>query len=262
MLWKSVTKDIQDMMTCAQQLGMAQEFYFENIKLLLEVVIKHFLYDSKYAFQENDLELRAYISKALKTLIVPINKEPYWVLQNWEDIMAFMMYRRHLVSQVHTAGDILDSVQQGIGSYTQTSQHKSNRSRSEAKTSSKTTFTTEAAIKQGTLSEKQELDDDLGDKNTREERNNQQEQHKGRNDCDDSESDSSNTSRSSSTWLVKCMLRPRTNNHRGQFAMSVEQEKWESTTGASISPGQKKLSKQLKGIEIAAPENLQRSGRK
>ena len=43
---------------------------------------------------------------------------------------------------------------------------------------------------------------------------------------------------------------------------SVEQEQWESTTGISIPPGQKKLSKQLKGIKIEAPENLDSLERK
>ena len=41
--WKSVKEDIQDIVTYVQQLGMAQEFHTENIKLLLEAVTKHFL---------------------------------------------------------------------------------------------------------------------------------------------------------------------------------------------------------------------------
>ena len=42
-LWKSVKDDIQDIVTYMQQLGMAQEFYSEYIKLLLEAVTKHCL---------------------------------------------------------------------------------------------------------------------------------------------------------------------------------------------------------------------------
>ena len=43
LFWKSVKKDIQDMVTYTQQLRMAQEFHSEDIKLILEEVIKHFL---------------------------------------------------------------------------------------------------------------------------------------------------------------------------------------------------------------------------
>ena len=64
-------------MTYTQQLGMAQEFHSEDIKLLLEAVTKHVLWHSEYAFQEKDLELRAYISKALRKPAVFINMEPH-----------------------------------------------------------------------------------------------------------------------------------------------------------------------------------------
>ena len=40
--WKSVKQDIQVIVTYRQQLGMAQEFHSEDIKLLLEAVTKHF----------------------------------------------------------------------------------------------------------------------------------------------------------------------------------------------------------------------------
>ena len=85
--------------------------------MLLEAVSKHFLWHSEYPFQENDIALRAYISKALKKLLVPIYKEQYWVLQKCDDIMAFMMCRKQLHREVHTAGDLLDPVQQEISSY-------------------------------------------------------------------------------------------------------------------------------------------------
>ena len=104
--WKSVKQDIKDIMTYMQQLGMAQEFHSQNVKLLLEAVTKHFSWQSEYPFLENDLELRACISKALKKPTVPINKQPYWVLQNWDDIMAFMMCGTHLDKEVHTTGDL------------------------------------------------------------------------------------------------------------------------------------------------------------
>ena len=89
---------------------MAQEFHSEDIQLLLEAVTKHFLWHSEYPFQENDLELRAYISKALRKPTVPINKKPHWVLQNWDDIMAFMIGGTHLDREVHTVGDLSDLV--------------------------------------------------------------------------------------------------------------------------------------------------------
>ena len=91
MFWKSVKEDIQDIGTYTQQLGMAQEFHSEDIKLLLEAVTKYFLSHSEYPLQQQDLELRAYISKALRKPTVPINKELHWVLHNWDDKMACMM---------------------------------------------------------------------------------------------------------------------------------------------------------------------------
>ena len=121
---------------------MAQEFHSEDIKLLLEVARKHFLWHSEYLFQENNLELMAYISKALRKPMVPINKEQHRVLQNWDDIMAFMMCGMHLNSEVHAAGDLSDSVQQGMGSYLQTPLNKGKGSGRALKTSTKTTFTT------------------------------------------------------------------------------------------------------------------------
>ena len=144
----------------------------------------------------------------------------------------------------------------------QTPRNKGKSSGRAPQTSTKTTFTTELASEQGTSSQQQEGDKDLGDKNTREDSNNQQREHTGGNDQDDSGSDSSSNSGSSSASSVKSILRLRTNNQRGQRAKSVEQEQWESTTCISFPPGQKKLSKQLKGIKLEAPENLDISERK
>ena len=42
-LWKLVKKDIQDIITCTQQLDMAQKFHAKDIKLLLKTATKHFL---------------------------------------------------------------------------------------------------------------------------------------------------------------------------------------------------------------------------
>ena len=38
--------------------------------------------------------------------MVPINKEPHWVLHNWDDIMAFIIYGTHFDREVYTAGDL------------------------------------------------------------------------------------------------------------------------------------------------------------
>ena len=64
--WKSVKEDTQDIVTYTQQLAMAQKFYSEDIKLLLEAVTKHLLWHSEYPCQENDLVLRAYFRKTLR----------------------------------------------------------------------------------------------------------------------------------------------------------------------------------------------------
>jgi hypothetical protein len=263
LFWKSVKDNLENIVLYTQQLGMAQEYHPEDIKLLLEAVTKHFLWGEEYPFQESDLELKAYISKSLKKPQVPINKEPHWVLQNWDDIMAFMMCGTHLDREVHTVGDLTDPVQEGIGSYPQTPKGKGKGSGRTPKTPIKNISTTESATGQGTSSKQQEGDKDSGDKEPTEERNNQQGQRTSGNDPDDSGSDSSSDSESSSASSVKSILRPRRQNVlRGQRAKSVEQEQWESTTGISIPEGQKKLSKQLKGIKIEAPENLDSSEKK
>ena len=61
---------------------MVPEFHSEDNKLLLEVVTKHVSWHSEKSFEENALELRAYISKVLRKPKVSINTEPHWVLPN------------------------------------------------------------------------------------------------------------------------------------------------------------------------------------
>ena len=119
----------------------------------------------------------------------------------------------------------LDLVEQGIGSYLHMPQNKYQGSGKSPETSTKTTFTSEAATEQGTLSQQQEVDKNSGDKNTREDRNNQQGECTSGNDFVDSRSDSCSDSRSSSTSSVKSMLQSWNNNQWGQLGQSVEQEK-------------------------------------
>ena len=83
---------MQDIITYMQQLGVAQEFYSKDIKLLLTGVTEHFLWHSEYPFQESDLDLQSYISKVFKKALYAIHKELYWVFQNWHGKMAYMMY--------------------------------------------------------------------------------------------------------------------------------------------------------------------------
>ena len=64
-----------------------------------------------------------------------------------------MMCGTHLDQEVHTAGDLSDQVQQGIGSYPQTTRNEGKRSGRAPKTSTKTTFTTESVTKQVTLAQ-------------------------------------------------------------------------------------------------------------
>ena len=107
----------------------------------------------EYLAQEKNSELKAYISKALKKPSVPINIEPHWVLQNWDDLLAFMRCGTHLDREVHTAGDVSDPVQQGIGSYLQTPRNQGKGSGKVPKTSTKRIFTSESVTKPGTLSQ-------------------------------------------------------------------------------------------------------------
>ena len=153
-----------------------------------------------------------------------MNKEPHWILQKWDDIMAIMMCGTHLDTEVHVAGDLSDPVQQGIGCYPQTPRNKGQGSGRGPKTSTKRTYTTEPATEQGTSSQSQEGDKYSGDKDTREDKNNLQGQRTCGNDTHNSGSDSSTDSGSSSASPVKSIHRPRNNNQQGQRAKSVEQE--------------------------------------
>ena len=87
-------------------MSIAQEFHTEDINLLLEGASKHFLWQSEYPLLEKDLKLKAYISTAVKKPTLPINNEVHSVLQNWDNIIAFMMCRMHLYREVHAAGDL------------------------------------------------------------------------------------------------------------------------------------------------------------
>ena len=194
-----------------QQVGIAQEFNSKDIKLLLEAVTKH-LWHSESSLEDNDLQLKAYIRKALRKPTIHINKAPYCVLHHWDDIMAFMMHGTHLDKEVHTAEDLSNLVQQGFGNYSQTSRNKGNGSDRAPTTSTKITFNTESATKQVSSSQQHEGDRDTHHKNTREDRNNQQGERTGGNNPDDSNSGSSSHSGSSSTSLVRSILQLRNNN--------------------------------------------------
>ena len=164
------------------------------------------------------------MSKSLRKLMVPIKKEPHWVLQKWDYIMAFVMCETNLDREVHTAADLSDAVQQGIGSYLQTPRNKGKGGSRAGRTPTKTTFTTESATEKGTSSQQQEGDKDSGDKDTGEDRNNQQGQGTSGNDSDNSGSGTSSDSGSSSTSSVKSILWPRNSHQRVQCGKSVEQE--------------------------------------
>lgn len=70
-----VNVDILLVETDTQQLGIAQELYSVDIKVLLDVVKKHFLLHLEYLYQKNDVELRTYIKKVLKKPFIPNHKE-------------------------------------------------------------------------------------------------------------------------------------------------------------------------------------------
>ena len=120
--------------------------------------------------------------------------------------MLFIMCRMHLYSKAHTAGDLLDPVQHGMGSYPLSPRNKGKGSSRALKTSTKTTFTTQSVTEQETSLQQPGGDKDSGNKDTRDDRNNQQGQRAGANDPDDSASDSSNNSGSSGTSSVKSIL--------------------------------------------------------
>ena len=165
--------------------------------------------------------------KALRKQTVTINKELYWILQNWDNIMALVMCGTYMNREVHTAGDFTHPVEQEIGSYPQTPRSQGKRSGRAPETSTKTTFPTGSATEQGTSSQQHEGDKYSGNKNTREDRYNQQEQRTGGNDHDDSGSNSSSEIASSSALSVRSILQSRNNNQRRQRTKSVEQEHWE-----------------------------------
>ena len=184
----------------------------------MEGLTKHFSWHAEFAFQENDSELRTCISEAVKKPTVSINKEPRCVVQNWDKIMAFITCETNVYRELHTAGDLSDPVQQGNYSYQQTPRNKGKGSSSAPKTSTKKTLAHLSATEQGTLLQQNEGDKDSGHNDTGEDRNYQLGQPTGRNDPDDSGSDSSNNSRFSGTSSLKSRLQPCNNNQQGPHA--------------------------------------------
>ena len=74
-----------------------------------------------------------------------------------------MMCRMHLYREVHAAGDLLDPVWWGVGSYLQTPQNIGKRSSRAPNTSTKIIFTNKSATEKGTSLQQQAEDKDSGD---------------------------------------------------------------------------------------------------
>jgi len=124
--WKKESQRIDEILAYTQRLGLAQEYHDEDIKLLLEAVGKHYLWkETNYPFLETELDLKAVFQKELKKPIVPLGKEPHWVIKEWDEIMAFALCGRHLQLVTHTVEDCDKPVDTMPGSFQRTPKPKS-----------------------------------------------------------------------------------------------------------------------------------------
>jgi len=114
------------MLAYTQRLGLAQEYHDEDIKLLLEAVVKHYVWkETNYPFVETELDWKAVFQKELKKPVVPLGKEPHWVIKEWDEIMAFALCGRHLQLRTHTVEDCDKPVDTMPGSFQGTPEPKS-----------------------------------------------------------------------------------------------------------------------------------------
>ena len=93
--------------------------------------------------------MSAYMSQVFKKQLLTICKELHSIVQNWYDLMAFIMYRLGMGREIYCAGDLSKLVSQRINSYVQTPQtrNKDTGSGRAPKLLTKTTFTTKSETK-------------------------------------------------------------------------------------------------------------------
>jgi len=266
--WMQESKRIDEILAYTHGLGLAQQYHDKDIKLLLEAVGKHYLWkETNYTFVETELDLKVVFQKELKKPVVPLGKEPHWVIKEWDEIMTFALCGRHLQLGRHTVEDWDKPVDTMPGSFQQTPNPKS-----KGKGTIPTTPDIEPSSSQNTSSQQQRIQppaDDVTHTSNDEDDNNEDEgsdDHNslpelppdrttaGRDDDPNDSSDSSSSDSQSSASSNKPSNRRRGIIKLTRRGKTLEQIEWQAISG-SVAPDPR-LSKKLKNIQIDAPENL------
>ena len=71
-------------------------FHPTDIQLMMEAAGKHYLWKTTYPFKDKDLDLSAVIDREFKRPPRIPGKEPHWIIQQWDELIAFMTIGRHL----------------------------------------------------------------------------------------------------------------------------------------------------------------------
>ena len=102
-------KELLNILKYVQTLGLVNAYHPLDIDLLAEAAIKHYLWQSEDNFKTEEFDLRNTLSIELKRPLVNWLKVPPWIAREWDELMAFMITRRHLDVGPLTAEDMRKS---------------------------------------------------------------------------------------------------------------------------------------------------------
>jgi hypothetical protein len=199
--------------------------------------------------------------------VVPLDKEPYWVIKEWDEMIAFALYGCHLDLGQHTVTDWDKPTDTMPGSFQRTPKPKSagkgkepatpphQQSSSSQHTGSHQQQSQQPADDQGQTSHDE--DNDNADDEGSDDQNSLPDIPSGGNATgggDDDPGDNSSSSSDSESSAPSIRPRPNRATKRTARGKTPEQLEWEAISG-SVAPDPR-ISKGLKNIQIDAPENL------
>jgi len=266
--WKKVQPQIHDILAFTQTLGYLHCFHPKDIQLLLEATTKHYLWHTTIPFESKDLELTTVLAERPKRPKIPQLTEPHWVLKEWDDIMSFMLCSQHLLLPVVPAqfeGPPIAKQPKGQDRRDAPETLTKQRSAPEVSTGSQTGIMPEDDIGERTS--------DTGNPNNGGDDDDQtpplgQGTTAGGGDDEgyDSISSSGSSSSGSSAHSHRSIRKPKKKvkkiKKQTDRGKTPEQQQWETTTGIMTPETSSKMSKQMKGIKIDAPENLNSGAKK
>ena len=105
-------KELQNILKYVQTLGLVNASHSQDIALLAEAAVKHYLWKTEHNVKAEELDLSDTLRKELNRPFVNWVKEPPDIAKEWDELMTFMITGRHLDMGPLTAEDI--EKQQGM----------------------------------------------------------------------------------------------------------------------------------------------------